>query len=175
MVIATGAVERETQQHLRGKNERVVTQRELEAKLASGELPASLGDKPLVVMIQCVGSRTDEHPYCSRVCCSEAVKNALALKEQRPEAQVVVLAKDIRTYGFRETYFQKAREAGVLFVRYPEDREPETSDENGLTVRVTDGGTRRQIELQPDLLVLEHGHRARRRTTGRCHPYCGLR
>jgi len=157
MVIATGAVERETQQHLRGRSERVVTQRELEAKLASGELPTTLGEKPLVVMIQCVGSRTDEHPYCSRVCCSEAVKNALALKEQKPEAQVVVLAKDIRTYGFRETYFQKAREAGVLFVRYPEDREPETSDENGLTVRVTDGGTRRQIELQPDLLVLSTG------------------
>jgi heterodisulfide reductase subunit A len=157
MVIATGAVERETRQHLRGENERVVTQRELEVKLASGELSASLGEKPLVVMIQCVGSRTDEHPYCSRVCCSEAVKNALALKEQRPEAQVVILAKDIRTYGFRETYFQKAREAGVLFVRYPEDREPETSDENGLTVRVTDGGTRRQIELQPDLLVLSTG------------------
>ena len=64
------------------------------------------------------------------------MKNALALKAQRPEAQVFVLAKDIRTYGFRETYFQKAREAGVLFVRYPEEQEPETATTSGLTVRV---------------------------------------
>ena len=73
-------------------------------------------------MIQCVGSRTEENNYCSRVCCAEAVKNALALKAQRPDARVVVLMKDMRTYGFRETYYQKAREAGVLFVRYPEER-----------------------------------------------------
>ncbi len=89
--------------------------------MAAGGLPKELGDKPTVVMIQCVGSRNDEHPYCSRVCCSEAVKNALEIKRQRPGAQVFVLAKDIRTYGFREEYFQKAREAGVLFVRHPRD------------------------------------------------------
>jgi heterodisulfide reductase subunit A len=108
-------------------------------------------------MIQCVGSRTDEAPYCSRVCCSEAVKNALALKAQRPQARVIVLAKDIRTYGFRETYFQKAREAGVLFIRYPEGQEPQTSEERGLVVRVTDAGTRREVLLWPDLLVLSTG------------------
>jgi heterodisulfide reductase subunit A-like polyferredoxin len=156
-IIATGAVERPTEQHLHGKHERVVTQRELEAKLASGSLPPELGEGPTIVMIQCVGSRTDEAPYCSRVCCAEAVKNALALKTQRPQARVVVLAKDIRTYGFRETYFQKAREAGVLFIRYPEGQEPQTSEEHGLAVRVTDAGTRRELVLRPDLLVLSTG------------------
>jgi len=156
-VIATGAVERPTEQHLRGRHERVVTQRELEAQLASGGLPPDLGGSPTVVMIQCVGSRSEEIPYCSRVCCSEAVKNALALKAQRPQAQVIVLAKDIRTYGFRETYFQKAREAGVLFIRYPEGQEPQTSEDRGLVVRVTDAGTRRELVLRPDLLVLSTG------------------
>ncbi len=63
-------------------------------------------------MIQCVESRNEEHPYCSRVCCSEAVKNALEIKRRLPGANVVILGRDIRTYGFRELYFQKAREAG---------------------------------------------------------------
>jgi heterodisulfide reductase subunit A len=156
-IIATGGIERETDQHLRGRHEDVVTQRELEAELASGGLPSDLGESPTIVMIQCVGSRTQENPYCSRVCCSEAVKNALAVKAQRPQAQVIVLAKDIRTYGFRETYFQMAREAGVLFIRYPEQEEPETRDGQGLTVRVTDASTRRQLLLRPDLLVLSTG------------------
>ncbi len=156
-IIATGGVERATDQHLHGRHERVVTQRELEAQLASGELSPELGQAPTVVMIQCVGSRTEENPYCSRVCCSEAVKNALEIKRQRPQARVLVLAKDIRTYGFRETYFQKAREAGVLFIRYPEDREPETLDDRGLTVRVMDAGTRRELLLRPDLVVLSTG------------------
>ncbi len=156
-IIATGAIERATEQHLRGRHERVVTQRELEAQLASGGLASDLGEAPTVVMIQCVGSRTEETPYCSRVCCSEAVKNALAVKAQRPQARVVVLAKDIRTYGFRETYYEKARQAGVLFIRYPEDQEPETVDDQGLTVRVTDASTRRRLTLRPDLLVLSTG------------------
>jgi heterodisulfide reductase subunit A-like polyferredoxin len=156
-IIATGAVERPTEQHLRGRHERVLTQRELEAQLASGGLPPALGESPTVVMIQCVGSRTEENPYCSRVCCSEAVKNALALKAQRPQARVIVLAKDMRTYGFRETYFQKAREAGVLFIRYPEGQEPQSSEDQGLVVRVTDASTRRELLLRPDLLVLSTG------------------
>ena len=155
-IIATGGVERVSEAHLYGKKERVVTQRELEARLASGDL-ACLGESPTVVMVQCVGSRTEENNYCSRVCCAEAVKNALALKAQRPDARVVVLAKDIRTYGFRETYYQKARQAGVLFIRYPEGEEPSTSDDGGLTVRVKDAATRRTLLLRPDLLVLSTG------------------
>jgi heterodisulfide reductase subunit A-like polyferredoxin len=156
-IIATGGVERPTEQHLRGRHERVVTQRELEAQLASDGLPPDLGECPTIVMIQCVGSRTRDAPYCSRVCCSEAVKNALAVKAQRPQAQVIVVAKDIRTYGFRETYFQKAREQGVLFIRYPEEQEPQTLEDQGLVVRVTDASARRQVLLRPDLLVLSTG------------------
>ncbi len=155
-IIATGGVERVSEAHLHGKNERVVTQRELEARLAAGDL-AGLGDSPTVVMIQCVGSRTEENNYCSRVCCAEAVKNALAVKSARPDARVIVLMKDMRTYGFREMYYQKAREAGVLFIRYRENEEPVTSDDGGLTVRVTDAGTRRKLVLRPDLLVLSTG------------------
>ena len=109
-------------------------------------------------MIQCVESRNDEHPYCSRVCCSEAVKNALEIKRRIPGANVVVLGRDIRTYGFRELYFQKAREAGVLFVRHPEKGDPVVAEEDGrLKVTVHDASSNRELVLRPDLLVLSTG------------------
>jgi len=115
-------------------------------------------DNPTIVMIQCVGSRNEENPYCSRVCCSEAVKNALEIKKRKPGARVVVLGKDIRTYGFRETYFQQAREAGVIFIRHPQTDDPQVTDEAGkLVVRVKDGGTGRDLTLHPNLLVLSTG------------------
>jgi heterodisulfide reductase subunit A-like polyferredoxin len=167
-IIAVGGVERPTDKHGHGSNAKVVTQRELEAQLAGAGQVANLPDKakgvveqlgenPTIVMLQCVNSRTNEHPYCSRVCCSEAVKNAIALKTRIPGAQIFVLGKDIRTYGFREIFFQKARAAGIVFIRYPKDKEPETSDHGGLQVQVVDGGTRRKLTLKPDLLVLSTG------------------
>ena len=97
-------------------------------------------------------------PYCSRVCCSEAVKNALEIKRRLPRAKVVVLGRDIRTYGFRELYFQKAREAGVLFVRHPEKSDPVVVEEGGrLKVTVHDASSNRDLVLRPDLLVLSTG------------------
>ncbi len=90
----------------------MVTQVELEKASHEGRLPAGMKN---VVMIQCAGSRDSERPYCSRICCSMAVKNALAIKAKSPETNVFVLYRDIRTYGFREIYYKKAREAGVVF------------------------------------------------------------
>ena len=157
VIVATGGAERETSAYLHGKHPRVLTQRKLEEQLAAGGLPKELGEKPTIVMIQCVESRDDKHPYCSRVCCGEAVKNALEIKRQKPGARVVVLAKDIRTYGFRETYFQKAREAGVLFVRHPRTKDPVVEDAGGISVRFEDSSTGRELTLRPDLLVLSTG------------------
>jgi heterodisulfide reductase subunit A-like polyferredoxin len=160
VIIATGGQERSTELYLHGRNPHVTTQSELEAALAAGEFPAELQGKtnPTVVMIQCVESRNDEHPYCSRVCCSEAVKNALEIKRRLPGANVAVLGRDIRTYGFRELYFQKAREDGVLFVRHPEKSDPLVAESDGrLEVRVRDASGNRELLLRPDLLVLSTG------------------
>jgi heterodisulfide reductase subunit A-like polyferredoxin len=154
VVLATGGSERATESYLYGKHPAVLTQRQLEDKLAQGGLSQP---EPQVVMIQCVDSRNEKNPYCSRVCCSEAVKNALELKRQKPNARVVVLYRDIRTYGFREVYYQQAREAGVLFVRYSEGQEPQVSGVGGLQVKVTDAGTGLELNLKPDLLVLSTG------------------
>jgi heterodisulfide reductase subunit A-like polyferredoxin len=160
VIVATGGEERPTAAYLHGQNPHVTTQRKLEATLAGGILPFELAAKPdpTVVMIQCVESRNDEHPYCSRVCCSEAVKNAIEIKRRLPRAKVVVLGRDIRTYGFRELYFQQAREAGVLFVRHPEKSDPVVVEEGGkLKVTVHDGSSNRGLVLRPDLLVLSVG------------------
>jgi len=157
-IIATGGVERTTDLYLRGQDPRVITQRELEAKLATEAMPKNLGTAPTIVMIQCVESRNEKHPYCSRVCCSEAVKNALEIKRRVGGAKVIVLAKDVRTYGFREEYYTKAREAGVLFVRYPETQDPRVEKQGDqLVVHVVDSGLNRELALSADLVVLSTG------------------
>ena len=106
VIVAVGGQQRSTELYLHGKNPHVTTQTKLDAALAGGSLPPELAAKPdpTVVMIQCVESRNDKHPYCSRICCSEAVKNALEIKRRLPRAQVAILGRDIRTYGFREVY-----------------------------------------------------------------------
>jgi heterodisulfide reductase subunit A-like polyferredoxin len=155
IVLAVGGQERQTDLYLNGKHPGVLTQRQLEDKLATKSLA---GDAPTVVMIQCVDSRNDKHPYCSRVCCSEAIKNALELKKQKPKAKVVVLYKDIRTYGFRELAYEQARKAGVLFVRYNDKQEPVVVEQaGGLQVTVKDASNSSELVLKPDMVVLSTG------------------
>jgi heterodisulfide reductase subunit A-like polyferredoxin len=160
VIVATGGQERSTEMYLHGKNAQVLTQSKLELALASGHLPSELTGKenPMVVMIQCVESRNEENPYCSRVCCSEAIKNALEIKRRLPRSRIVILGRDIRTYGFRELYFQKAREQGVLFVRYPDKNDPTVVEEDGrLKVTVHDISLSRDLVFRPDLVVLSVG------------------
>jgi heterodisulfide reductase subunit A len=160
VIIASGGQERTTELYLHGKNPHVTTQSKLEAALAGGALPGELAGRPdpTVVMIQCIESRNDQNPHCSRVCCSEAVKNALEIKRRLPRANVVVLGRDIRTYGFRELFFQEAREKGVLFVRHPDKMDPVAVEEGGrLKVSVHDSSSNRELVLRPDLLVLSTG------------------
>jgi heterodisulfide reductase subunit A len=112
-------------------------------------------------MIQCVGSRNEEFPFCSRVCCSAAVKNSLALKQRFPEAQIVVLYRDLRTFGFKELYYLEARKKGVLFFRYIPENPPEVASAAGglLTVDFSDRSSDQDFRVEPDLLVLSAGIR----------------
>lgn len=153
-ILATGAREVETTEYLRGSNPAVVTQTELEEKLAA-EGTAGPGQ---VVMIQCVGSRDEEHPYCSRVCCSHAIRNAIRVKDLNPEAEVVILYRDIRTYGFREKYYLEARRKGVIFVRYDENDKPRVTEADGrLKVETTDPVVGQEVAFYPDILALSTG------------------
>jgi heterodisulfide reductase subunit A len=105
-------------------------------------------------MIQCVGSRDDKHPYCCRIGCGQAVKNALRLKELSPQTNVYVLYKDIRTYGLNEEVYRKAGAAGVVFLRWDDARKPEVTVNKGIRVKVEDFLLGKDIVIPADALVL---------------------
>ncbi len=156
IVVATGAQERQPAEYLYGENEKVLTQRELESRLVAGA--SGVTGLKSVVMIQCVGSREPDRPWCSRICCSHAVKNSLKIKELSPDTEVYVLYRDIRTYGLREKHYGQARKAGVRFLRYDTDRKPEvTSDGDELRVSTRDLMLNRDFVIDTDLLVLSTG------------------
>ena len=161
VIVASGAQQYKPKEYLYGQHDKVITQLELERRLgADGEWSkgANNGLPRNIVMIQCVGSRDEERPYCSRICCTEAVKNALKVKELSAETNVYILFRDIRTYGFRESYYTKARRQGVMFARYEEDRKPEVSQNGtGLKVVVFDQTLKMPLELPADLVVLSAG------------------
>ena len=154
IVVATGAQPAKTAEFLYGKSDRVLTQVELEKRLHDKAWQAK-GQN--IVMIQCVGSRNEKHPYCSRICCSMAVKNALAVKKLDPSASVYVLYRDVRTYGFREVYYQQAREAGVVFIRYTPEAPPQVADNNGLVVTLKSPDFPEPLAIEADNVVLSTG------------------
>ncbi len=155
IVVAVGAEEYKPKEHLYGEDPRVVTQLELEDKMQKGALPAKT-----IAMIQCVGSRNAEAPYCSRVCCANAIKNAIAIRKANPNTAVYVFHKDIRTYGFREDLYKEAGMAGVRFVRVPEDKPPMVTKEGDqLKLVATDIVLGDDLELKPDMVVLSTGIR----------------
>jgi len=150
VVVAIGAIEYKPTEYLYGTDERVLTQHELEEKLAKGDFNAKM-----VAMIQCVGSRNHERPNCSRICCCQAVKNALKIKELSPETDVYILYKDMRTFGFMEDYYREAADKGVIFIRYDDETQPEVTEENGkLRVTAWEPVLKTWIPIEPDLLIL---------------------
>ncbi len=154
IVVATGAREMEPQEYLYGQDERVITQRQLEEQIKGD----GLDGVESVVMIQCVGSRDEEHPYCSRICCTEAIKNGLAIKERNPETEVYILYRDIRTFGFKERYYRQARELGVVFLQWDKEQKPEVKTEDGqLRVDVVVQPEGETFTLDADRVVLAAG------------------
>jgi len=150
VIVATGATEYKPTEYLYGQNSRVLTQHELEEKLANGQFNAGS-----VVMIQCVGARNEKNPNCSRICCGQAIKNALKIKEVSPETEVYVLFKDIRAYGFKEDYYREASTRGVLFVNYEDERKPRVTNQDGkLKVTFWEPVIKEEVQLEPDLVVL---------------------
>ncbi len=151
IIVASGAQEFKPEgQYLYGEDPRVTTQLEFDKKLHDEGFVGSC-----VVMIQCVGSREENREYCSRVCCTEAVKNALKVKELNPDTNVYVLYRDVRTYGFREKFYKEAREKGILFIRYEEERKPlVVKDGENIKVTVYNPNMARELVIRPDVVVL---------------------
>ena len=146
-------------EYLYGKHSKVITQKDLEERM----LKDSVSPDKSYVMIQCVGSREDPHDYCSRVCCQDAIKNAIAIKKKYPNASVTILYRDIRTYGLREQYYEKARELGVVFIRFDIDRKPVvTETEDKLSVSAYDTVVNLPVTVMADWLILSVGLKPRK-------------
>jgi heterodisulfide reductase subunit A-like polyferredoxin len=160
VILATGGKEYRGDEYGYGSSKRVVTGQEFEMLLARHDQGRATGaDLPLpdsLVIILCVGPADK---YCARICCTSALKNALVLKKLNPEAQVTVIYKDIRTYGFKERLYTQARENGVIFIQYDDNNQPEVEvDKNGqpLKVGIWESIIGKQITLTPDMLMLSN-------------------
>ncbi len=156
IIIATGAVEHPKTRFITSKSDNIITQSEFHKLMASDKLTPVKH----LVMLQCVGSRSKEHNYCGRICCTSAIANAIRYKKKYPESNVSILYRDIRTYGKRELLYLEARKIGIRFFRFdPEiDFEPEISEaENSIVISFVDRTIRKRMKLKADMLVLSTG------------------
>jgi len=156
-VLATGAVEYKPTEYLYGEDDRVLTQLELEELIFKED--ETLMNAKSLVMIQCVGCRNEDRKYCSRICCSHAIKNAINLKDLNPGMEIYILYRDMRTYGYREDYYRMAADKGVRFIRWESEDKPEveaTTQGGKSIVRVTvaDPILGQRLELDADVLIL---------------------
>ena len=153
-ILATGGKEYKPTEYLYGKHPGVLTHLDLDHELTAGS--DLLKNAKLAVFIQCVGSRTKERPYCSRVCCTHSLESALTLKKMNPDMKIFILYRDIRSYGFREDLYKEAREKGVKFIRYDLENPPVITADNSdtLSLTVTDPILQRSLEMNPDLVIL---------------------
>ena len=157
-VIAVGAEVYKPTEYLYGEDDRVMTHLELEERLARGD--EKIVNAESLVMIQCIGCRNEERNYCSRICCSESIKNALKLKEINPKMDIYILFRDMRTYGFSEDHYREAADKEVKFIRYePQDKpqvEPGESEDGRpvLKVTATDYILGSKLEIDADFIAL---------------------
>ena len=150
IVVATGGIEYEPTEYEHNKHKNVIKQTDLGELLHNGKFKANN-----VVVIQCVGSRNDEHPNCSRICCSTAMANSVKIKNEHPETNVFVLYRDIRTYGFAEEHYNEAARLGVIFLRYDADAPPKvTAKGHDLWVEVDEAFIEQKVSIKADYLVL---------------------
>ena len=152
-VMAIGAQESKPREYLYGEHPAVLTHLEMDEKLRTNDPRIEAAEN--IVFIQCVGSRDQEHPYCSKVCCTHTIQNALELKKRKPDMNICVLYRDIRTYGQREGLFREAREKGILFFRYePEDKPRVTKEGKQVLVCFNDQILGREVCVAADVLCL---------------------
>jgi heterodisulfide reductase subunit A len=121
-------------------------------RLSNGAEPKS------IIFIQCVGSRDVSigRPMCSCVCCMQAIKNAMLIKEKKTDTEITICYMDIRAYGKGyEEYYERAKAMGIRFLRgVPSDV---IADRNGLIVQVENSETGELLVLHPDIVVLSVG------------------
>jgi len=152
-IMAIGAGEYKPDEYLYGQHGAVITHSEMD-QLFQNDDPSVFKAED-VAFIQCVGSRDEARPYCSKVCCTHTVLSALEIKHRNPEANIYVFYRDMRTYGIREDLYRKARELGILFIRYAKDEKPVVNaDGEGVKILFRDPILNRQLAVHADILCL---------------------
>jgi len=157
VLMATGGREHKPAQYLYGQNQNVLTHLDMDKAFILED--ERIDQAESVAFIQCVESRDNEHPYCSKICCTHSLKSAVKFKDLNPKTKVYILYRDIRSYGFRESLYKEAREKGVLFIRYEPDNPPSVSQspDGKLELETMDHVLKMKICIHPDLLVLASG------------------
>jgi heterodisulfide reductase subunit A-like polyferredoxin len=153
-ILATGGNELKPDEYLYGEHPGVLTHLDLDKALKEDD--QLVKDSETAVFIQCVGSRIPERPYCSKICCTHSLESAITLKRMKPEMNIFILYRDLRSYGFREDLYREAREKGIIFIRYNLDNKPQlvSDDENKLSLVVTDHVLGKPIKIKPDMVIL---------------------
>ncbi|HKL13709.1 MAG TPA: FAD-dependent oxidoreductase [Halanaerobiales bacterium] len=152
VIVATGADELVTDEYLAQESEKVISQLDLEDMMKNINISKEIDS---ISMIQCVGSREEGREYCSRVCCTQAVNNAIFIKERYPDIDIKIFYREMRTYGLYEDRYREARQLGVDFIRYEVENKPEVKDSaEGLTISYEEPVTKKKVTEKTDLLVL---------------------
>jgi len=156
-ILATGGKEFKPSEYLYEEHPNVLTHLEMDALMTQEDSRTKKAKS--VAFIQCVGSRNNENPFCSKVCCTHSLKTALALKANNPRMRIYIVYRDIRSYGFREDLYKEAREKGIIFIRYDLENPPEvtSNDKDELKLTVTDHVLKIPVSIRPDFLVLASG------------------
>ncbi len=157
VILATGGTECKPVSYSYGKHENILTHLDMDRAFVADD--ARVAAAKSVVFIQCVESRDNERPYCSKVCCTHSLKSAVRFKDRNPKTRVYILYRDIRSYGFREAVYEEARRKGVLFIRYDLENPPAVAidRDNSLKVSVMDHVLKMEVTIHPDLMVLASG------------------
>ena len=147
IIVATGAVPLTPEGYYNYNGKNIISQLELEQILKEDKVAAKS-----IAMIQCVGCRNEERKYCSNICCMSALKNATLIKEKNPDCNVTIIFRDIQTLGTRyEKYYRRARELGIIFIKYVPDKPPLIKDDY---IEVYNVFMNQNIGLPYDLIVL---------------------
>jgi heterodisulfide reductase subunit A2 len=153
VVITTGAKRYIPEEFEYGKIPKVVASIEFDKLHMHNETRVARGSS--FVFIQCVGSRNQERPYCSKSCCTHSIQSAIKLKKEVPSRRIYILYREIRTYGQRERIYNKARELGIVFINYELHGPPKLSRErDGVLVEVWDHVLHRPLQIQADMVIL---------------------
>lgn len=158
IILATGFKEFEPftmEEYRYGKNPNIITQFQLSRMITEGKLSRPSDDGPIkeVVMVQCVGSRSEDYKKdCSKLCCTFAIDNALEILKRNPDTNIRIVYMDIRVPFENEMVYKESREVGVDYIRGRISMIWEQDNET--RVRIYDSLLNEYLEVSPDLVVL---------------------